>query len=73
MQSIPDMAALIKLAQSPAGQQLLNLLQSDPSVNLDSITAAAASGNLEKAKQQLSHALSSKEAKELMKQLENQT
>jgi hypothetical protein len=70
MQSIPDIAALLKIAQSPAGQKLLALLQSNNSTDLDSITSAAASGNLDKAKDKLSSMLSSKEAQELLKQLE---
>ena len=71
MQSMPDMATLIKIAQSPAGQKLLSMLQSNPSVNLDSIASAAAAGNLEEAKQSLSSLLSSAEAQSLLKQLEN--
>jgi len=72
MQPIPDIAALMKIAQSPAGQKLLALLQSSGSSDLESITAAAAAGDLEKAKQKLSGMLSSKEAQELLKQLEKQ-
>ena len=72
MQPIPDIAALIKIAQSPAGQKLLSLLQANPSADLTSIAATAASGNLEEAKQILSSALASDEAKDLLKQLEKQ-
>ena len=70
MQPMPDIAALMKLAQSPAGQQLLAMLKSNPNTNLSNIAATAAAGNLEEAKQQLSSALSSREAQELLKQLE---
>ena len=70
MQPMPDIAALMKLAQSPAGQQLLAMLKSNPNTNLSNIAATAAAGNLEEAKQQLSSALSSWEAQELLKQLE---
>ena len=70
MQPMPDIAALIKIAQSPAGQKLLTILQSNKSVDLNSIAAAAAAGNLEEAKQTLSSLLSSKEAQDLLKQLE---
>ena len=70
MQPMPDIAALMKLAQSPAGQQLLAILKSNPNTNLSNIAATAAAGNLEEAKQQLSSALSSREAQELLKQLE---
>lgn len=70
MQSLPDIAALIKIAQSPAGQKLLAMLQSNPSADLSAIAATAASGNLEEAKQKLNGMLSSNEAQELLKQLE---
>ena len=69
MQSMPDMAALLKIAQSPAGQKLLSLLQGG---EIDRITAAAAAGNYEEAKKMLNTALSSPESRELLKQLEQQ-
>lgn len=72
MQPMPDIAALLKIAQSPAGQKLLTLLQSTNAGNLDTIAAAAASGNLDEAKQKLSSLLSSKEAQDLLQQLEKQ-
>ena len=71
MQSNPDFAALIKIAQSPAGQKLLSMLRSS-GTDLDRIASAAASGNLEEAKQSLGSMLSSKEAQELLRQLERQ-
>ena len=72
MQPMPDIAALLKLAQSPAGQKLLTMLQSTDTGNLDAIAAAAASGNLDEAKQKLSTMLSTKEAQDLLQQLEKQ-
>ena len=72
MQPIPDLTALMKIAQSPAGQKLLAMLHSSNASDLENIASAAASGNLEEAKQKLASALSSKEAQELMKQLEKQ-
>ena len=72
MQPIPDITALMKIAQSPAGQQLLAMLQSTHTADLDRITAAAAFGNLEEAKQKLSSMLSSSKAQELLKQLEKE-
>ena len=72
MQPMPDMAELLKIAQSPAGQKLLTMLRSVNGAELSSITSAVTSGNLEGAKQQLSGILNSKEAQELLKQLENQ-
>ena len=71
MQPMPDMAALLKIAQSPAGQKLLAMLKDNPALDLGSITSAAASGNLEEAKEKLRCIFSSEEAKALLEQLEN--
>lgn len=72
MQPMPDITKLLKIAQSPAGQQLLAMLQANHSNDLSSIAATASSGGLDEAKQKLSTMLDSKEARELLKQLENQ-
>ncbi len=72
MQPMPDIAALFKIAQSPAGQKLLAILQSKNASELDSLTAAAAAGNLEEAKQTLNGMLTEPETRELLKQLEKQ-
>ena len=72
MEPIPDLAALMKIAQSPAGQKLLSMLQSSNAGELQHIASTAAAGNLEEAKQKISSLLNSKEARELLKQLENQ-
>ena len=72
MQPMPDIATLLKLAQSPAGQTLLTMLKSGNPEDFSSIAATAASGNLEEAKQKLSGILATKEAQELLKQLEKQ-
>ena len=72
MQSTPDIAALLKIAQSPEGQKLLAILQAGNASELDSITAAAAAGNLEEAKKKLAGLLSGSEAQKLLKQLEKQ-
>ena len=71
MQSMPDIAALMKIAQSPAGQQLLAMLQAS-NADLSQILSSAASGNLEEAKQALSGMLAGDEAQKLLKQLEKQ-
>lgn len=71
MQPMPDIAALIKIAQSPAGQKLLTMLQTS-NADLSQITSAAASGNLEEAKQKLTGILSTNEAHELLNELEKQ-
>lgn len=72
MQPMPDIAALLKLAQSPAGQKLLTILQANHATDLDRIAAAAASGNLGDAHKQLSSLLENKESQDLLKQLEKQ-
>ena len=72
MEPIPDLAALMKIAQSPAGQKLLSMLQSSNGPQLQHIASTAATGNLEEAKQKISSLLNSKEAQELLKQLEKQ-
>lgn len=69
MQSMPDMAALFKIAQSPAGQKLLSMLQG---TEIDRITAAASAGNYEEARKMLSAALASPETRGLLDQLEQQ-
>ena len=70
MQPMPDITALMKIAQSPVGQKLLAMLQERSAGDLGSIAVAAASGNLEEAKQKISTMLSSEDARELLKQLE---
>lgn len=72
MQPMPDITTLLKIAQSPAGQKLLTMLKADPAADLDGVAAAAASGNLEAAKQKISELLTSREAQELLQQLERQ-
>ena len=72
MQPMPDINTLQKVARSPAGQQLLALLQEGNAGDLNRIAAAAGSGKLEEARQSLSALLSSQEARELLKQLEKQ-
>ena len=72
MQPTPDIAALLKIAQSPAGQKLLTQLQSRNPADLDKITAAASAGNLEDAKKHFSSLFSDPDTLELLKQLEKQ-
>ena len=48
------------------------MLKNNPALDLGSITSDAASGNLEAAKEKLNGVLASKEAKDLLKQLESQ-
>ena len=65
-----DMSQLMRLAQSPAGQQLLSYLQQHGGQDLKNAVDKANTGDLSSAKQQLSSILSSKEAQKLLKQLE---
>ena len=73
MQSMPDMSQLLKLARSPAGQQLLSLLQKSGGNELHSAVAQASAGNYDQARQALSALLSTPEARALLKQLEEET
>ncbi len=70
MQSMPDMSYLMKLARSPAGQQLLALLQQNGGSDLQSAVSQASAGNYDQAKLTLSSLLSTPEAQALLKKLE---
>ena len=70
MQSMPDIAALMKLANSPAGQKLLAILSTKNPEDLKKAAAAASSGNMDTAKESLSGLLESPEIQSLLKQLE---
>ena len=70
MQSMPDLSYLMKLARSPAGQQLLALLQSSGGNELQAAISQASKGSYDQAKQTLSALLASQEAQDLLKQLE---
>ena len=59
----------MRLAQSDAGRQLMELLQAGGSEKLQNIMALASQGNMQQAAQQLSHMLQSEEAKSLLAQL----
>ena len=71
MDKNPDfsMQEAMRLAGSPAGQQLLKLLQQQSSVNLQAAMDSAAAGDYQKAKDSLSSLLSSPEAQAILKQL----
>lgn len=70
MQPLPDMNQLLKLASSPAGQQLLSMLQQDATIDLKKLTQSASAGDFSDARQQLSAFLQSEETRKLLKQLE---
>lgn len=71
MQQLPDRNELMKIARSPAGQQLMAMLQSGNPSELNAIAAEAAAGNIQEAARKLSGLLQKDEAKELLKLLEN--
>ena len=64
-----SMEDVMRIAKSPAGQQLMALLQQKDSAALDKASAQAKSGNYSQAGQTLSALLSSPEAQKLMKEL----
>lgn len=65
-----DMAEAQRLANSPAGQQLLTLLSQQGGNELNAAVASAASGDYAQAKKALSALLQSPEAQALLRQLE---
>lgn len=70
---IPDLSELIRLAQTPAGRQLIALLQKQGSSRLQKALASAASGDYTNAQAILSELLASPDAQVLLKELEGQT
>lgn len=70
MQQLPDMGELIRLAQTPAGKQLISMLQSKGSMKLQQAISNAASGDYTRVREVLSDLLSDPEAQALLKELE---
>lgn len=68
-----DMSELLRLAKSPAGQQLISLLQRTGGKELQSAVAKASSGDYEQARQTLSTLLENPEVQSLLKQMEETT
>ena len=64
-----DYAELLKLAQSPAGQQLIVALKQQQGQNLSIAMARAAMGDYEMARQTITDFLSTPEAKALLEKL----
>ena len=64
-----SMEEVLKLAKSPAGQQLMAMLRQQDSAKLEQAAAQAKAGDYSQASQTLSALLSSPEAQKLMKQL----
>lgn len=73
MQQNPDMSQLLQLAQSPAGRQLITMLQQSGGSALQNAMAKAAAGDYAQAQKTLSALLATPEAQALLKQLEEET
>ncbi|MGM9659434.1 MAG: hypothetical protein ACI3WQ_02430 [Faecousia sp.] len=71
MQQMPDMTELFRLAQTPAGRQLIAMLQKSGGARLNEAITKAAAGDYAQAKETLSDLLSSPEAQVLLKELED--
>ena len=65
-----SMKEALRLAQSPAGQQLQQLLQQADQETLNSAIAQAKQGNYEEATKQIRALMSSPQAQALLKELE---
>lgn len=72
MQQGFDMQQLIRLAQSPTGQQLIAALKNADSAKTTSAAAMAAAGDMDKAKQTLSSLLEDETIRSLLQQLGGQ-
>jgi hypothetical protein len=62
----------MRIAQSPTGQKLLNMLQNSNKDTMNKILSDAASGKTEEAKSAISSILSSKDVQSLLKELEEE-
>lgn len=65
-----DMRKAMELAGTPAGRQLLKLLQTQSSPELQAAISKAAAGDYQSAKQSLSALMENPEIRDLLKQLE---
>ena len=64
-----SMGEIMRLAKSPAGQQLIAMLQKQSSAKLEEAVSQAKTGDYAQASQTLSTMLSSPEAQKLLKEL----
>lgn len=71
MEQQPDYTQLLRIAQSPAGQKLLALLQRSGGEALSSAASKASGGDYTAAKALLSSLLASPEAQRLLQELED--
>lgn len=64
-----SMQEAMRMAESPAGQQLLAILKQSGGADLQKAMSSAASGNFDQAKSALSSLLADPQVAELLKQL----
>lgn len=64
-----NLSELMKIAGSPAGQELMALIQEKKDAHFEEAMQQAQTGDFSQAKQVLSQMLSSKEAQELLKKI----
>ena len=64
-----SMEEVMRLAKSPAGQQLIAMLKAQNNDKLEQVIAQAKTGNYSEASKNLSGMLSSQEAQKLLKEL----
>lgn len=64
-----DFSELMKIANSPAGQELISLVQKNKDEHFDEAMRQAQSGDFSQAKAMISQILSTPEAIELMKKI----
>lgn len=71
MEQNPDFSQLMKLAQSDAGRQLMQLLRQNGGKALDNALSQAAAGDYSQARAILSGLLANPDAHEILKELED--
>lgn len=64
-----DFSELMKIANSPAGQELVSLVQKNADAHFDEAMQQAQAGDFSQAQAMLSQILSTPEARDLMKKL----
>ena len=70
MQQNPDLADIMRIAQSSSGQKLIALLQKQGGNSLQTALSKASAGDYSAAKEKLSSLLASDEIKKLLNDLE---
>lgn len=71
MQSNPNISELFRLANSPAGKQLLSFIQKNGGSELQNAVDLAVSGDYSKAKEAVSSLMSDPQVQQLLKHLED--